>query len=54
MGVSVIYLPRTDGQGLVEYALILLFIAIAVIAIVTLFGEAVTTAYSRVVSMWPA
>lgn len=49
-----IYLPNEDGQGLVEYALILLLIAIAVLVAVGLFGEEVMAAYSRVVSSWPS
>jgi len=45
--------PSEDGQGLVEYALILLFIAIVVIAIVTLFGTTLVEAYSRFVDAVP-
>ncbi|MCL5950812.1 MAG: Flp family type IVb pilin, partial [Chloroflexi bacterium] len=32
------YLPREEGQGLVEYALILVLVAVVVIAILTLLG----------------
>ena len=32
------YLPREEGQGLVEYALILVLVAIVVIAILALLG----------------
>jgi len=42
-----------DGQGLVEYALILLFIALAVIAIVMIFGPFVGDLYSEIVDMFP-
>jgi pilus assembly protein Flp/PilA len=51
-----IYLPAEDGQGLVEYALIIMLIALVVIAIVTLFGTTLAGAYSRVVSEipWPS
>lgn len=35
-----------EGQGLVEYALLLLFVAIAVVVIVSLFGNAVGNLYS--------
>jgi pilus assembly protein Flp/PilA len=44
-----IFLPGEEGQGLVEYALILLFIAIAVIAILIIVGPAVGNMYSSVV-----
>jgi pilus assembly protein Flp/PilA len=33
-----LYLPREEGQGLVEYALILVLIAVVVIAVLTLLG----------------
>ncbi len=48
-----IYMPAEDGQGLVEYALIIMLIALVVIAIVTLFGTTLVQAYSRVVSEIP-
>jgi pilus assembly protein Flp/PilA len=38
-----------EGQGLVEYALILVLVAIVVIAILTLFGQAVANTYCGVV-----
>ena len=43
-----IFLPREEGQGLVEYALIILFIAIVVVAILLLFGPAVGNMYSHI------
>jgi pilus assembly protein Flp/PilA len=48
-----LYLPREEGQGLVEYALILMLIAIVVIAIVALFGNQVSSAFSSFVSAVP-
>jgi pilus assembly protein Flp/PilA len=45
-----IFLPREEGQGLVEYALILLFIAIVVVAVLLIFGPAVGNLYSTVVN----
>ena len=45
-----LYLPREEGQGLVEYALILVLIAIVVIAILTLLGGQVSTVFSQIVS----
>ena len=36
------------GQGLVEYALIILFVAIAVIAILALIGPAIGSIFSQI------
>ena len=49
-----IFLPREEGQGLVEYALILLFIAIVLVAVLLIFGPAVGNLYSTVMdqSFW--
>ncbi len=44
-----IWMPEERGQGLVEYALILLLVAIAVIVILALFGPAVGQMFSSVV-----
>lgn len=44
------YLPREEGQGLVEYALILVLVAIVVIVILTLLGPAIGNIFSRIVS----
>ncbi|TMC51340.1 MAG: pilus assembly protein [Chloroflexi bacterium] len=41
---------RLEGQGLVEYALILVFVALIVIAILTLFGPAIGNAYSSIIN----
>ena len=43
-----LYLPKEEGQGLVEYALILLLIAILVIAVLTLIGPVVADMYRAV------
>jgi len=39
---------QEDGQTLVEYALILVFIAITVIAILTLFGPQLQNIYQQI------
>ena len=41
---------REKGQGLVEYALILVLIAVVVIAILALLGEQVSTVFSQIYS----
>jgi pilus assembly protein Flp/PilA len=46
----VLYAPSDRGQGLAEYAFILVLIAIVVIVILSLFGEAVGGMYSDIIS----
>jgi len=41
---------REKGQGLVEYALILVLIAVVVIAILSVLGTQVSTVFSRISS----
>ena len=43
-----LYLPREEGQGLVEYALILVLIAIIVIAVLTLMGPQIGVIFSTI------
>jgi pilus assembly protein Flp/PilA len=42
-----LYLPSEKGQGLVEYALLLALVAIAVIVILALVGPAVGNVFSN-------
>ena len=42
-------IEREEGQGLVEYALILVLVAVVVIIILTILGSAVTLVFARVV-----
>jgi pilus assembly protein Flp/PilA len=44
------YLPREKGQGLVEYALILVLVAIVVIIILALLGPAIGNIFSEIVN----
>ncbi len=44
-----LYMPREEGQGLVEYALILVLVAVVVIAILTILGPAVGQVFSSIV-----
>lgn len=44
-----IYMPNEEGQGLVEYALILVLVAIVIIIILILVGPAVGNLFSNVV-----
>jgi pilus assembly protein Flp/PilA len=45
-----VFLPREEGQGLVEYALILVLVAIVVIAILMVLGPTVGNVFSQIVS----
>ena len=40
---------KEQGQGLVEYALLLVLIAVVVIAIFTIVGSAVVVVYAKVI-----
>ena len=42
-------LPAQKGQGLVEYALVLVLVAVVVIAILTLLGPQIGNVFSRIV-----
>ncbi len=44
-----LYLPREEGQGLVEYALILVLVAIVVIVILAILGPSIGNIFSNVV-----
>ena len=46
--------PPEKGQGLMEYALILVFIAIAVLVILIVFGPVLGNMYSRVTNLFPS
>ena len=41
---------QDSGQGLVEYALILVFVAVAVIVMVALFGTSVANVYCNIIN----
>ncbi len=44
-----LYLPREEkGQGLVEYALILVLVVIVVVAILTIMGPQIGNIFSRI------
>lgn len=45
-----LYLTREDGQGLVEYALILVLVAVVVIAILILLGPIIGNVFSKIVN----
>ncbi len=45
-----LFAPKEKGQGLVEYALILVLVAVVVIAILTLLGPAIGNVFSTILS----
>ena len=45
-----LFLPREEGQGLVEYALILVLIAVVVIAVLALLGPAIGDIFSDIMT----
>jgi len=48
-----LFLPGEQGQGLVEYAFILMLVALVVFVALALLGPAVGNMYSRIVSWFP-
>ena len=47
------FVPQEKGQGLVEYAIILAFVAIVVIAVMRLLGPTIGNVFSTVNSEIP-
>jgi len=45
-----LYFPKERGQGLVEYALILVLVAVVVIVILALLGPAIGNVFSNIVN----
>lgn len=45
-----LFLNREEGQGLVEYALVLVLVAVVIIAILTLLGPQIGNVFSRITS----
>ncbi len=48
-----LFAPVEKGQGLVEYAIIIAFVAIIVIVVVGLFGEKVGNTFSTINNSLP-
>jgi len=44
-----LFMPREEGQGLVEYALILILVAVVVIVILAVLGPVVGEVFSKIV-----
>ena len=48
-----LFLSREDGQGLLEYGLILVLVAVVVTAVLILLGPQVGNLYSRIINCVP-
>ena len=48
--IDMLFAPKEKGQGLVEYALILVLVAVVVIVILALLGPAIGKIFSNVVT----
>jgi pilus assembly protein Flp/PilA len=47
--IAMLFAPKERGQGLVEYALILVLVAVVVIVILALLGPAIGNIFSNVI-----
>jgi pilus assembly protein Flp/PilA len=47
---AMLFSPKEKGQGMVEYALIIVLIAIVVIVILTILGTQISTVFSEISS----
>lgn len=46
--------PPEKGQGLLEYALVLLLIAIAILTVLVIMGPTIGNLYSQVMDLFPS
>jgi pilus assembly protein Flp/PilA len=46
--IIMLYRPQEEGQGLVEYALILVLVAVVVIVVLVLLGPAIGNVFSNI------
>ncbi len=49
-----LYLAHEEGQGLVEYGLILVLIAIVIVIALTLVGTQISSLFSNITSAMPS
>jgi pilus assembly protein Flp/PilA len=47
---AMLFEPKEKGQGLVEYALILVLVAIVVIVILVILGPAISNVFSNIIA----
>jgi pilus assembly protein Flp/PilA len=52
-GIIMLYRPQNDeGQGLVEYALILVLVAVVVVVVLIVLGPVIGNTYSEIIGMF--
>ena len=49
-GKTMLFAPKEKGQGLVEYALILVLVSIVVIVILVILGPAISNVFSNIIA----
>ena len=53
-GIIMLYRPQNEeGQGLVEYALILVMVAVVVVVVLIVLGPVIGNSYSSIIGMFP-
>jgi len=50
--IIMLYRPQEEGQGLVEYALILVLVAVVVIVVLVLLGPAIGNVFSNILTIF--
>jgi pilus assembly protein Flp/PilA len=45
-----LFAPKEKGQGLVEYALILVLVAVVVIAVMTILGPIIGNVFTKIIT----
>ena len=45
-----LFAPKEKGQGMVEYALIIVLIAVVIIVVLTILGSQISTVFSQISS----
>ena len=48
--IIMLFAPKEKGQGLVEYALILVLVSIVVIVILVILGPAISNVFSNIIA----
>jgi pilus assembly protein Flp/PilA len=52
-GIIMLYRPQNEeGQGLVEYALILILVAVVVVVVLIVLGPVIGNSYSSIIGMF--
>jgi pilus assembly protein Flp/PilA len=51
--MGMLYGPREQGQGLVEYAFLLLLVAVVVVAVLLILGPVIGNVFSKLNSSLP-